>query len=589
MDEEKNSKISVQSVIYGAGKYAEILYHRFEACGRSDEIEYFLVSEKKECEQTFLGKNLFSFDEKKKDLAEKNVIVAMSANYSREVMKNLQLFLVRNLYFMDAEENRFKEEDIKELGENFLCAFSEEDSFYNRCIVPRISVIVPVYNSKKYLNQCIDSIIAQTLYDIEIICVDDGSNDGSSLILDKYAEKDGRIRVIHKPNAGYGNSINVGVRAARGKYIGIVESDDYISRNMFEELYVAAIENELDMVKSDCYFTWDSKEYYAYRHIEKMDGFYDRVLTSKDRCVFFGFFMNSWCGIYKRSFLLQNNIVHHESPGASFQDNGFWLQIMYHVDRAMWISKPLYYYRQDNENASVKGDGKIFEMSDEFDWAEDVLLQQGIDENQLGYCHYYHLARHKGNLLRISEEGKKKIISRIIEDYKKYGEKSFFLPDEIESDYTKKGQIEREWYAKEINERKFIKNWYRCFLKDPKLYVERMINTKHQVLERVKKARSLYIMDASVTGQRVMRILFDIGAKDKIKGFITNETVTNSTIAKITVQNFYNPIQEFKNSMIIINAREDSENYRYYEAYFLEKNADSVMSSDDLIDNFYWI
>ena len=87
----------------------------------------------------------------------------------------------------------------------------------------KVSVLVPVYNVRKYLAQCLDSLAAQTMDDIEFICIDDGSTDGSEKMLDEYAEKDRRFHVIHKANSGYGASMNVGLHAARGEYIGIVE------------------------------------------------------------------------------------------------------------------------------------------------------------------------------------------------------------------------------------------------------------------------------------------------------------------------------------------------------------------------------
>ena len=118
----------------------------------------------------------------------------------------------------------------------------------------KVSIIVPVYNVEKYLRQCMDSIIVQTLKDIEIICIDDGSTDSSGGILDDYASKDDRIRVIHKENSGYGNSMNIGLDAATGEYVGIVESDDYADENMFQTLYRIADENKLDVVKSSFFY-----------------------------------------------------------------------------------------------------------------------------------------------------------------------------------------------------------------------------------------------------------------------------------------------------------------------------------------------
>ena len=100
----------------------------------------------------------------------------------------------------------------------------------------KVSVIVPVYNVQEYLAECMESILTQTLQDIEIICVDDGSTDRCVEMLDDYARQDQRVKVIHKSNTGYGNTMNVGMRAAEGEYIGIVESDDRILPNFYERL-----------------------------------------------------------------------------------------------------------------------------------------------------------------------------------------------------------------------------------------------------------------------------------------------------------------------------------------------------------------
>ena len=117
----------------------------------------------------------------------------------------------------------------------------------------KISVVVPVYNVEKYLKECINSIINQTLEDIEIICVNDGSTDSSLEILNDYAKKDSRIIVINKSNSGYGHTMNMGLNAASGEYIGIIESDDFADKNMFEDLYKLAKEYDADIVKGDWY------------------------------------------------------------------------------------------------------------------------------------------------------------------------------------------------------------------------------------------------------------------------------------------------------------------------------------------------
>ena len=122
--------------------------------------------------------------------------------------------------------------------------------------MPKVSIVVPIYNVEKYLRECLDSIVNQTLKDIEIICVNDGSTDSCPQILEEFSKKDNRIKVINKANSGYGASMNIGLAAATGEYIGIVESDDFVKTNMFEDLYNLAKENDADVVKSDWFYYW---------------------------------------------------------------------------------------------------------------------------------------------------------------------------------------------------------------------------------------------------------------------------------------------------------------------------------------------
>lgn len=117
-------------------------------------------------------------------------------------------------------------------------------------MTPSISIIIPIYNTEKYLQQCLESIAAQTFTSFEAICIDDGSTDSSPAIMDTFADKDARFKVIHKKNSGYGAAVNTGLAMAKGTYIGIVEPDDYIEPDMYKTLYEAAEANDLpDIVK----------------------------------------------------------------------------------------------------------------------------------------------------------------------------------------------------------------------------------------------------------------------------------------------------------------------------------------------------
>ena len=101
---------------------------------------------------------------------------------------------------------------------------------------PVLSLLIPIYNVQRYLRECLDSALAQTLKDIEIICINDGSTDNSPAIIREYMERDGRVKMIDKANSGYGDSMNHGLEMARGKYVGILESDDFMAPDALESL-----------------------------------------------------------------------------------------------------------------------------------------------------------------------------------------------------------------------------------------------------------------------------------------------------------------------------------------------------------------
>lgn len=134
---------------------------------------------------------------------------------------------------------------------------------------PKVSVIVPVYNTQKYLRRCMDSIVAQTLRDIEIVIVDDGSCDECAALCDQLAATDERIKVVHKVNGGLGFARNTGIEAASGEYVGFVDSDDYIEPQMYEALYTSAKNNDADMAISGICFVGGNTFGKADEYIQK--------------------------------------------------------------------------------------------------------------------------------------------------------------------------------------------------------------------------------------------------------------------------------------------------------------------------------
>lgn len=287
--------------------------------------------------------------------------------------------------------------------------------------MPKISVIVPIYNVELYIRTCLDSISAQSLSDIEIICVDDGSTDSCPSILDEYAGRDSRLKVLHQSNRGYGAAVNAGFEASSGEYIGIVESDDYILPEMYETLYGYASACNLDLIKSECIQFWDTIGYSKRVHIHEMGDYFGKVLLKEDRILFYQFYMNTWSGIYKRAFLEEYGIRHHETPGAAYQDNGFWIQTMSFCNRAMWLDAAFYMYRQDNPAASVKSRDKVLAMYQEYGWVEKILENRKFYE-ELAVCRYYRMMRHRGTFLRIGGEFKREYAQLIFRDWDQYYE-----------------------------------------------------------------------------------------------------------------------------------------------------------------------
>ena len=216
----------------------------------------------------------------------------------------------------------------------------------------KVSVLVPVYNVKKYLRQCLDSLAAQTLDGIEFVCIDDGSTDGCSEILDAYAAQDERFRVIHKENSGYGASMNVGLRAARGEYIGIVESDDFADAEMFERLYDVVEAQHAEVVKSN-YDSFTDRDGNTFH--EMLEGLPYRTICSAEkdyRLLQTDSFL--WTSLYQKAFLLQNHIWFHETPGASYQDVAFSLKVSACGKRMFLLRKGYLHYRLDNADASSR-------------------------------------------------------------------------------------------------------------------------------------------------------------------------------------------------------------------------------------------
>lgn len=247
-----------------------------------------------------------------------------------------------------------------------------------------ISVLVPICNVEKYLSKCLDSILNQTFRNLEVICINDGSTDSSLDIIKKYAKIDARIVVIDKANSGYGDSMNRGLSVAKGKYIGIVESDDFIESDMYERLFNEAEKYGLDIVKGKYNLYWsDAKhEKHSWRKQIQDDiaNIENKVFSPRQYPVVCLTTPSILSALYKKDFLTENNIGFLPTPGASYQDTSFAFKVWGVASKAMLLDYYGVNYRQDNPAASMNtvSRAKIYALDEEYEEIIQFFLNNGI-------------------------------------------------------------------------------------------------------------------------------------------------------------------------------------------------------------------
>lgn len=280
----------------------------------------------------------------------------------------------------------------------------------NKCN-PKVSVIVPVHNNEKYLSPCLDSIVNQTLKDIEIICINDGSTDSSIEIMNKYADEDSRFIILNETNCGAGLARKKGIDASNGDYIFLLDSDDILEKNALELTYKKSINNDSDMVFFKVRY-FDTNINYEYIP-EKFD------LTSffssnkefncfnwkKIKPVVLNRFTSIWCCLYSSSFLKNNDFYFPKE--LSFNDVPLHVQSLILANKISFIPEILYNYRLYNENSITTkshNSKKVFDIFEITDFIEKFLFSQGILDNfRLELINFkietytYHLNRIQGD------------------------------------------------------------------------------------------------------------------------------------------------------------------------------------------------
>ena len=265
---------------------------------------------------------------------------------------------------------------------------------------PEVTVIVPVCNVERYLAECLDTLAAQTLQSMEILLVNDGSTDGSPQILEEYAARDPRMRVINKPNGGYGSGVNMGLSQARGRYVGIVEPDDFIDKHMYEELLQAAKLKDggwADVVKSSYWEYYDIPGEEPYIEAPNlMNCMPIRPFQAKVKDEFEVLFHHPsiWSCLYRREFLEAKQIRLMEVPGGGWVDNPFFYETLLQAETFVWTPCAYYYYRQTNPTSS----SNLKDYHLPFDRLRDLralFARMNVTDPQLIAClysrHFYYM------------------------------------------------------------------------------------------------------------------------------------------------------------------------------------------------------
>ena len=218
--------------------------------------------------------------------------------------------------------------------------------------MPKVSIIVPVYNVEEYLERCLDSLVNQTLKDIEIIIVNDGSTDGSKEIIQKYLNKYKNIVYLEKENGGLSSARNYGIPYAKGEYIGFVDSDDYVEFTMYEKMYKKAVEEKSDMV--ECDFIWE------YPNKKRED--IGKIYSGKKEAIVEARVV-AWNKIIKKDIIEKTKITFPE--GLRYEDIEFFYKIVPYLDKISFVKETLVHYVQRESsiaNTQNERTGEIFKI-----------------------------------------------------------------------------------------------------------------------------------------------------------------------------------------------------------------------------------
>ena len=437
----------------------------------------------------------------------------------------------------------------------------------------KVSLIIPVYNAEKYLKQCIRSALNQTLREIEIICLNDASTDSSLQILEDFAKEDCRVKIINKVNTGYGNTMNIGIDLALGKYIVFLESDDFIKPDMCKKLYWFCEEYELDMIKTDFYEVKSKGNGFCskYKKVSDYDN-YHKVLTPIHNTELFYASMYTWTCMYNRHFINKNKIRHHETPGASYQDNGFWFQTLMHCKKLYLLDQAFYMYRQDNPESSIHCKGNVKSFSKEYSFIRRKIKEYGKNQATLfKICAFFNIHHNLNSLKRVGKEYTEELIKIILNDFEENNRVKGWNVNDLEIDFLKKIMICKT-QPEELRERVWK-------------YIDK-VSARNKALNRF----DTYILYGA--GRNAYRTLAylekcEVWNKNILCG-VSNIEENGYKINGIEIKPIEELLKYKDKALIFVCARRESENYKQMCNNLEKWEAENIVHVDDLVVESFW-
>lgn len=414
----------------------------------------------------------------------------------------------------------------------------------------KVSVVIPVYNVEKYLEDCLDSIVNQTLTNLEIICINDGSTDNSLNILNEYAKNDSRISVYSQKNGGHAVATNRGIDLATGDFLFCMDSDDVLALNALELTYNAAIEKDVDFVifkainYDDVSDTYYETEVYSMDPIAEVVG--ESVFNYQDIGeLMFSAIVTPWSKLYKREFILKHNIRFPE--GLIFEDNVFFFESMLKAERIYFLKEFLFTRRWYASSSTTAGDLRFLDSIKVSNLVFDVFREQNEFDN-----YKYNLYNNKISLVfmrydNIKEEFKEAFFQAMKKDFIKLLDEKYYSDFENSLEYTNHKIFEQVILARNSIEMNLIRRVYNTKMNNYK-YVE--IASNHKFVKRhVDYYLSLESDDKKNYFDELRNMFISIANSDETYRFLaeTDHPVYKTIFDQMIISNNYDEFNEIRN------------------------------------------